>query len=325
MGIALAAFYWVPVVGETKYTLQPMFNKTVIFWPLATYLFSAWRYGWQFQGHNGELIFPVGYMQITLFLVSAYIIWKKRKFSPGKFWAITAAGLFLFMQSWAKPIWLALPLISNLQFSYRLMAIICFAVAIAIGYGTSQLEKRKTTLLLATAMAILTSISMWNTRNMLPNISDQVLAQQLPESTANGEGLQPAASKWMSVDKPYMATRPKSSIEILSGTGEAKQISRTTEKHVYQINAATNLAIKENTAYFPGWTAKVDGKLTTINYESTANRGIMLIDVPQGTHQLELLFEDTPIRKASEAVSLAALMILVAAMWLGKNRRLAVS
>lgn len=77
LALGLTAYYWLPVITETKYTLQPEYAKTVAFWPLASYLFSPWRNGWLWQGPGGELVFPIGYVHLPLILTSAYLMIKK--------------------------------------------------------------------------------------------------------------------------------------------------------------------------------------------------------------------------------------------------------
>jgi hypothetical protein len=69
-----------------------------------------------------------------------------------------------------------------------------------------------------------------------------------------------------------------------------------------------------NTFYFPGWQAYVDGKRVPII--PTEPYGLISFEVPGGERNIEVRFQDTPLRLAAKAFSaFSALVILALIIW----------
>ena len=75
--------------------------------------------------------------------------------------------------------------------------------------------------------------------------------------------------------------------------------------------------VRMSTAFFPGWTVRVDGKETPFGPSET--EGLISYLVPAGVHQITVAWEPTGTTRLSRAISLASLALLVA-MALGKRR-----
>jgi hypothetical protein len=69
--------------------------------------------------------------------------------------------------------------------------------------------------------------------------------------------------------------------------------------------------------YFPGWQAYVDGRPSRTE---PGPEGLILFALPRGRHAVELRLEDTPVRSAADAISLLALLGVVALLGLEVNR-----
>ncbi len=61
--------------------------------------------------------------------------------------------------------------------------------------------------------------------------------------------------------------------------------------------------------YFPGWRARVDGERTTITPSDP--QGLITFDVPAGRHTIQIRFGETPLRLVADGVSALALLALV--------------
>jgi uncharacterized membrane protein YfhO len=66
--------------------------------------------------------------------------------------------------------------------------------------------------------------------------------------------------------------------------------------------------LRENTLYFPGWSAMVDGQNVPIEFQDINSRGIMTFAVPTGTHKVVVIFAETKLRLLSDVFSLFALL-----------------
>jgi hypothetical protein len=69
-----------------------------------------------------------------------------------------------------------------------------------------------------------------------------------------------------------------------------------------------------NTFYFPGWRAYVDGKRVPI--VPTEPYGLISFEVPAGESNLQVRFQDTPLRLAAKALSaFSAMVVLALVIW----------
>ena len=63
-------------------------------------------------------------------------------------------------------------------------------------------------------------------------------------------------------------------------------------------------------AYFPAWRSKIDNQNS--NYQ-VKNNGL-LITLPSGNHVVTFYYEQTPIEKAADIISICGILILVLAI-----------
>lgn len=306
LALLLSAFYWLPILFETQFTHQPQSAKIVEFRPLADYLYSTWKLGFLWQGPYGKLTFPVGYIHLPIIILCAYFL---RTHSESRFWSIAFILLFLLMQSISRPLWQLIPLINNIQFTYRLMVILSFISAILAGLFFSKVQTSPITRNSLIFLVIITSALAWFNRRTDPNVTDQILAADLPLATSKyGEGFSPASPKWVPATHLWLSQIPPAPAEILSGSGTLTSISRTTNTHIYSINAKTDIQIKENTLYFPGWQLIANNQPVSI---SPNLLGLITFSLPPGQHDIKLTFRDTPIRAFSKQISLLSLLVLI--------------
>ena len=66
------------------------------------------------------------------------------------------------------------------------------------------------------------------------------------------------------------------------------------------------LSYSSDVQIFPGWVATLDGRPSPIRLAEPD--GFITVEIPAGSHQLEIAFRDTPVRKTAWAVSGLALL-----------------
>lgn len=299
LALSVSSFYWLPVLAETKYTRQPQDVKSgVEFWPISSYIYSPWKLGFLWQGPNGKITYPIGYIHLPIIVLSIFLIRKNHQIL---FWLISFMLIFLLMQSVSRPLWQIIPLINNFQFTYRLMVIISFISAVLAGIFFSKTKISQNMQNLIIFLVIITSILAWSNRRIIPEITDAGLI-----TAPHSESFSPAIPKWVPLDRPWMIQAPPAPAQILSGIGSITATSRTTNVHSYSVTAKTDLNIKENTLYFPGWQA-----LPNSIQIYPDDQGIINFTLPAGQHQIKLVFSDTPIRAFSKQISLLSLLVLI--------------
>ena len=70
--------------------------------------------------------------------------------------------------------------------------------------------------------------------------------------------------------------------------------------------------VADNTLYFPGWKAYVDNVEVPIEPYDQNWRGIITFPVPEGKHNVRVVFEETKLRKFANALSIIGIGILLA-------------
>ncbi|MEK7441689.1 MAG: hypothetical protein AABZ78_12890, partial [Chloroflexota bacterium] len=92
--------------------------------------------------------------------------------------------------------------------------------------------------------------------------------------------------------------------------------AKLTITNPYPLNYRATITLPESTQltfnqfYFPGWYAALDDQ--PLNLNPHPETGLINFTIPSGTHKLEINFGNTPIRNVGEAVTLIALVIVVA-------------
>ncbi len=104
----------------------------------------------------------------------------------------------------------------------------------------------------------------------------------------------------------YRANRTPERIEqdSLPSDAIAETVESGTEFHRLRITLNDPATITLNLLYFPGWTAFANG--IAIPVRPQAETGLAQLVLPAGTHEIEVRFEDTPLRQGSEWLSWAA-------------------
>jgi len=309
LGLLLTLFYWFPILTEAKYTQASLSKNLSIFTPLPQLLYSPWRFGFLFQGHHGELSYIIGYTQLAVVIMAIYLLFKGEL--PKKlrllllFTLLFFFILFFLMLPIAQPLWRIVPLLNYFQFSYRLLELVALCTATLAGIVVTKWNN-KVFIIILCFLTIFYTILNWGNRRNIPEINDAYLINQLhtrPESAMTY--MEPSSPIWANLQKSHLRTYPKSHIQILSGSAEIKELSRTSIDHTYIINAKSNVEIKENTLYFLGWTLLVNKQPHAIFYTNPKAPGVITFSLSKGLYEVELKYQDTPDRKYSMIVSIA--------------------
>lgn len=312
IGILLSAFYWIPVILESKY-MNLLSKGDISFIQPFQLFYSPWKWGLLFQGPSGELSFIVGYVQWAVIALSIILFLKnKNAFKERKLYLISIASLFLLLfltQSFSKTVWMNIPLLKGFQFSYRLLLPITFFVSIISGIVIKNI-KSKWVLIALCFITVSTTILNWGNRKTIPELTDQIIQYQFPTSmTKVGQG----TTIWVNSNKFESNKRTVSHIDVLQGKANISEISRTSVKHEYLISVISkDASIKENTLYFPNWTVKVNSAPYPFSFKDASFPGIITFKLNKGIYRVQVIFMDTNVRKISSIISVLSLTALLA-------------
>jgi uncharacterized membrane protein len=315
-GLCLSAWAWLPGIAEKPYVsmnrlTQGAFHYALHFVYPRQLLDSPWGYGYSLPGPADGMSFALGWSH--LLLAVAATVWLARRGSvSGKRWiaffAIAAAALCYCMVGDSAWLWQRLPLLSYVDYPWRLLGPTAACLAMAVAALAPALDAlrawRVPALTLAFALLIVPNLSHLHP----PREADIDLSFWTPhqlaargfESTTTGE----VTPRWMSAVPPY---DPQAVFS--AGTGQFRQLERTPFRWSDEVTTATPARILLPIAYYPGWSVAVDGRTAEISPSPVT--GLIECAVPAGAHEVTAAWGLSPARQTGEGISLLALAAMV--------------
>jgi uncharacterized membrane protein YfhO len=105
---------------------------------------------------------------------------------------------------------------------------------------------------------------------------------------------------------------------VLSGDAEIRRPGRTPFTWTSPVSAKSASTIEMNTAWFPGWEARVDGQRVPAGPGTPG--GLITFQVPPGDHLVEVSYGRTGPEKIAAGISIIALVVALA-LWRSGARR----
>ena len=286
LGLGMSAFFWIPAIFDLQYT--KFFETRVSLW----------------EDHFAN--FSLLGLASFLILPSAFAALRKRGREPVVWFFLLVASVAVVLSfPVATPVWQILP-VSFIQFPFRLLSLVVVAGAFLTAFFLGAVEEKRT----IAAGIFLIIIILFSARTFI-----------LPSGYVDkGEGFYATNEHSTAIHDEYMPKwvevvpneRPSRKVEIEASIGKAENI--VARKNAVTFTAAMNQegSAEINIIYFPGWKAFVDGKKTMIDFKN--ERGIMKISIPAGEHVVSLRFGETPLRLASDSISIGSLFLLLFAV-----------
>lgn len=311
-GLSLSAYYWMPVIFESGFVHESSYlsQKFVMFLGLKDLLYSPWRWGFLFQGSNGELALIIGYATIIVILLSFLLLKNRIYKSEIVFWLITSLVLIFMMLGISEPLWKIIPFIGNFQFSYRLLAILSFTTAMLGGIVCTLFPQkwRGYLIIVLAIVAVFSTILNWANREANPHTtSDGYIQEYLSKQPQDWLSFPAAFPIWMDyfdmIKEKSVVVAP---IDVVSGQANIAVVKRTSVDHIYKIEVQKDSLLRENTSYYPGWTLLINGKPGSIDYTNGDFPGVMYFNLERGLYNVEFKFVQTEDRILSRFVSAVA-------------------
>ena len=320
--VGISSLYWLPGLIEIKYNWLSFSAIITGFRPIGEFLYSPARYGFLFQGNNGELRLIIGYPHILMIGLCLFALYKKQIYSKYKYLAIGFLSFFflyfLAMLDYSRPIVNIVPLLNSFVLIWRLLLPISLITSFIAAVVVTR-YKNKFFIFILCLFTIFSTILNWGNRKMVPENIDNYKNEWVMYSEYYNPD-NPIYKKIYDERKDMLSAqslaaralvREKLPIETLDGNITIAQLKRTPINHEYLINAIENSNIRENTFYFPGWKVIANEKEIPINYEDKNNFGLITFQLNKGLYKVNVIFTDTPIRKIGKYISLTSLIILL--------------
>jgi len=228
------------------------------------------------------------------------------------FFTTAAVSLCILMLQDALWFWQQVPLLQNVQLPWRLLGpvSICMALLVAqLGCLLSQAPRWRTAgMAAAMALLIVPNLSHLHTKQLVDVDLTFWTPQQLSVRGFETTTMAEATPRWMAGLPAYTPV----AATVLSGDAEIRSPRRTPFTWASPVRAKVAGAIEMNTAWFPGWEARVDGQ--PVPTGPGAPSGLITFHVPPGDHLVEVSYGRTAPEKIAAAISILALIVAIA-LW----------
>lgn len=302
LGLGLAAFFWVPALAEkanVTLAITPIADRSLYFVKPEQLILPNWGYGMptdRIGGFSYQLGLPHA-LALLLAVISVYWIKKDRKLLV--FLVFSSLVMILLMFPFTSIIWQKTPLLREINYPWTLLAPLGFIMSLLAG-SLTKFNVGKTIGISLAVGAILLALPHANPAEYF-NKGDAYYSTNDATTTSSDE-LMPL---WV---KKKPTERPAQKVDIISGFGDISNVSSNSRKLAFNSNSSTPLKLKINTIYYPGWQFKEGNKNLIIDFNN--DEGLMMLDLPQGSHLVIGELHETPLRLVSNLISLASLLIL---------------
>ncbi len=323
LALGLSAFYIFPALAENSFTkieqiFTGYFSYQNHFLYLRQFFIPNWGYGGSNWGPDDGISFFLGYGQLiglALFgLLWIKRLFQQRRFTPQLVFYASLGGLLVssvFMTLLrSKPIWDAIPLLLTIQFPWRWLSVGSLMLALLCGAGISLIPRKGTRLLLSVALilAILVNAQYFKPESYMedptglyytdPDKIERQMSQILPDyiPATMSDTQQPPTEKFL------VPAGTEQHVELIIDRGSQK---------LFKTTFLTPVLFNPMIASFPGWKVEIDGQ--EVEWSSDGQQGTIAVEVPGGEHLVSVYFGDTPIRSASDTITLLSIIGLFGA------------
>lgn len=324
VGLALSAYYWIPVIFEKKYIITSgPFNYFDQFPFIKQLIYSPWSYQGANPFSSDTFSFQIGVVNLLILAFSLVyfvsgLVKKSKSSLELRFFRstlfMTLISIFL-MNIRSDFIWRFLPLLQQIQFPWRLLMFTTLFTPFLFLLTVKNLPRRITNpiTLILLVLSILVNVGYFRPGLIVER--DDLYYNRIfltREVLSPGETI---SADYLNFAEDY-APLPKNAIRP-SSLPSAKLTSRSADTKI-AISSANPLLFKakiENLVpetltfhafNYPGWEVFVDGFKSKINNDDI---GAITFDLTPGRHNLVISFTDTPVRLFSNIISLSALVI----------------
>lgn len=323
--LLLTAFFWIPVVLESHLTrLSELMSDYKEFFPsLQEIVYSPWGFGGYKMGESpGKMSPQIGLLQQAVILLSLGLLLLKK--ITKKKWVTVDFFLIFFLCLFFTSVFLMLPVsqflwdsvvpLQLVQLPWRFLGYTSFGAAVAAGYVITRLPQKTYKVI---GIVVFSLILLYTNRNHIA--VNQYVAFTIPFSNDTPYGPSTTSrDEHMPVWAPRVYTDPEQHGEVFPPeVGNSHRMIWKSNVHVFAVQATQAAQFRDNTSFYPGWSAKINGKDTDIIYTKDGY-GRLLINLPKGIHTVEFFFKETPSRFLADMISIVSFIVLLA--WLIRNR-----
>lgn len=329
-GFVLSSFQTLPMIFEQKYV---ELGKTYFNIFQGTFISINQLLRIPKEGVNIGTGIQLGLAQSSIILLSlvlaGYEFLARRSFDKFTiFFLITSLVAALLTLDISKPIWLTFKPLTTVLFPWRFLTFTTFSAAVLASLLANRFVKSRysfVVILILIFIALYPSRHYWQGRGWHTFPDDYYANYQDPYKLDNYY-----LPKGLVSNLQELQLEPVSAVD---GDGVISLLKKQSNLITAQISSPHASKIQFHTMYFPGWTLTIDNKQSFSTNKKTGKteiikdypnlEGIIVAEVPKGSHLVTLEFMETRLRKAANLLTLFAAIIL--ALILARNYLLQLS
>jgi len=326
LAFGIAAALLLPGFFERRYINQEQwvretYNYAEHFVQPAQFLSSAWGYAPGTPGTGGARSSQLGAVPLILAMVGTVAAFRRPSGERALILAF-AAALFLLlflMLPISAPLWELLPILSLVQFPWRLLALTAVTMAVLSGLAIQSpgTDKLNAQVLILALVAILGSFAYTLPQyTPTPEYAEEPrLSIEFELNYTDMRGMT-AWTKEMPETSPlveqYLSGTNLITAEALGPGADLEMIRAGGASDKVSVRSPEGTALRFYTYYFPGWRVYIDGeRLPDEALRAETVYGLITVDIPPGEHQVLLRWGDTPLRLAGKLLTLACLVLAI--------------
>ncbi|MBV8092916.1 MAG: hypothetical protein JO110_06735 [Acetobacteraceae bacterium] len=269
----------------------------------------------------------VGYLAVLVVMAGAW--WHTYRGRPDGNLVMTCLCLALLTLGlttiWARPLWLMLPILWTLQFSYRLFIIVDLCMAALVGWFISAMASRLpaariVSLALFAILATAASAAAFALRFGVFEYDSQLWRERVRYTNDYGLFRPLAVRTALPADRlplygggvfgPDIPLPPRT--RLMEGDASVLILDWRPRRIVLQIEAQTPGRLAVGQLYVPGWQATDLSSGRTLPVLPSPGEGLLTIPFDAGLHRLAVLLIPRPPEREGAAISLLSMTLLVA-------------
>lgn len=216
------------------------------------------------------------------------------------------------MNSVSAPVWEKLPLIKSVQFPGRLNVVLLTMIAVTVA-GAMQILSGKRKIQAGLAIFLI-GFTIYANRNYLrAGVGDRFFDQDVIGAYWFRFGTGDSSHESTPVWSRSLPSEWKEKIEADRGKMEISQLQVAPRRYKFVVDVKeAEGVIRVNTVYYPGWRLQIDNEEVKLKIPDEENNpyGLIKFAIPEGSHQVNVFFTETPLRSFADLVSVASLAIL---------------
>lgn len=315
LGLAASSCFWVTLATELSWvkgdTIQPGLRYNY----QREFLFST------FSPENLNVFFGNILALVTLGIIGPALIglFRQRSLPNRSYRALIFLIVFSFVMTTplSLPVWQIVPKLKSIEFPWRWLALtslfgsVGFAAGLPFWIKLARTHHRPVSLLAFDGVSIAVDFSFLQpVRGALytDRTRFEALSQSLPQT--------PSLEEWVPIWGRYPMPAMDGKVEIAGRTASIN--TWQTGYKSFKVDSGESAQARVHTYYYPHWVATSDGHPLPI---SPADDGALLISVPSGEVQVNLIFREPLLLRCAAFLAALAWLLLGIGLLLNSFQR----